>query len=157
MKDQSKIIVLLVALVLLIGGGIALWKFDVITTPSTSTSSLVAAPPLHDFGEISMARGNVLKVFTLSNDGEEALTITSIKTSCICTKATVDGVTFSMDNNPTTTFTLSPGETKKMLVVFDPNAHGPDATGPIARIVSVTTNSATTPLVEVRVQGLVIK
>ncbi len=155
-SDQSKLIKLGLAAVIVILLGLVTWKLNLFT-PEFSSSQLTLSPPIYDFGEISMAKGNVTTTVTLQNEGDTAVKISDVRTSCMCTTATIDGVTFGMHQNPLADFTI-PGKTSKpMTVTFDPNAHGPEATGPIARIVQIKTNSEKMPLVEARISGNVIK
>ena len=46
--------------------------------------------------------------------------------------------------------TIQAGETAILLVNFDPNAHGPNATGSITRTVMLHTNSQQQPEIELR-------
>lgn len=132
------------------------WKLALFT-PNVSSSHLVLSPPLYDFGEISMAKGNVTTTMMLQNDGDAAVKIIDVRTSCMCTTATIDGIAFGMHQNPMADFTIPAKSSKPMAVTFDPNAHGPEATGPIARIIQIRTNSEKTPLVEGRISGNVVK
>lgn len=155
-QEQSKLAKLGLVAVIVILLGLVAWKVNLLT-PTVSSSELTLAPPLYDFGEISMAKGNVTATIALQNNGSEAVKISDVRTSCMCTTATIDGVTFGMHQNPLADFTIPGKSSKSMVVTFDPNAHGPEATGPIARIIQIKTNSEKTPLVEARVSGNVIK
>ncbi|OGL72159.1 hypothetical protein A3D69_01290 [Candidatus Uhrbacteria bacterium RIFCSPHIGHO2_02_FULL_54_11] len=53
--------------------------------------------------------------------------------------------------------TIPAGETAVLLVNFDPNAHGPAATGPITRTVTMRTNSQSQPEIRLTFSGNVIK
>lgn len=154
--QQSKIARIGASFIIVILAGLLIWKFGLLE-PNVSSSPLTASPAEFDFGDISMAKGNVSTSFLLKNEGSDKLKITNISTSCMCTTATIDGVTFGMHQNPTAAFEIKGGESKEIIVTFDPNAHGPEATGPISRIVFIKTNSEKTPQIEVRATGNVIK
>ena len=85
--------------------------------------------------------------FSLKNSGEEDLILKGAETSCMCTSATYllpNGETstaFGMHNNTAWTYRIHPGEEFKVHVIFDPMAHGPEATGPVGRTVYLTTSS----------------
>ena len=114
---------------------------------------------MFDFGTISMAKGNVETKFTLKNDGDESLTITEVITSCMCTTAEIDGKTFGMHGSIAAGIEIPAKTSKEMLVTFDPNAHGPTATGPITRVIDIRTNTDTkiSPPKEIIVKGVVVK
>ncbi len=155
-KDYSKVWKLLAVFTVIILAGIVIWRLQLLK-PEISESPLVITPQTYDFGEISMAKGNVSYTFQLQNTGDDPLTITDVRTSCMCTIAEIDGATFGMHKNPAVSITLPPRTSKSMVVTFDPNAHGPEATGPITRIVYISTNSQATPSIETTVRGNVVK
>lgn len=142
-------------LIVILSAGV-MWKLGLFE-PDISKSPLVVAPQEFDFGEISMSKGNAVTKIMLRNGGEDDLKITDVRTSCMCTTATIDGTTFGMHKNPTVIFVIPAKGEKEMLVTFDPNAHGPAATGPIDRIIFIQTNSEVTPDVQARVSGNVVK
>ena len=94
---------------------------------------------LHDFGVITQYGGTVDTDFTLTNIGEETLTVGQITTSCSCTSATVA--------KPS----LSPGESTVVKVVFDPDFHE-EPIDVFKRTVFIPTNDPNTPEVEVAIQ-----
>jgi len=104
----------------------------------------------YDFGIIPMSKGKVNHIFNISNTGDSDLKISSIFTSCMCTEASleIDGKRspdFGMPGhgkNPVFwSEKIAPGKTARLTVIYDPNAHGPDATGPITRTITVVSNS----------------
>jgi hypothetical protein len=112
-----------------------------------SPSTLVAATSLFDFGRISMAKGKVETVFTVTNAGPEELALETLITSCMCTVAYLESPRgeqgpFGMPGHggPSRRVaeTMKPGETRRLRVVFDPGAHGPAGVGPIARSIILT-------------------
>lgn len=52
---------------------------------------------------------------------------------------------------------LEAGESVTLTAVFDPNAHGPDATGPVVRHIYIDTNSISRPQLDFVFQGNVVK
>ncbi|MDO8424236.1 MAG: DUF1573 domain-containing protein [bacterium] len=115
-----------------------------------SSSNLVADQNSFDFGTISMADGNVEKIFTVTNSSASDVTINKITTSCMCTVSYLesgDGEKgpFGMPGHSGPTGkvneTVAPGESRKVRVVFDPNAHGPAGIGEIIRAVYLESQS----------------
>lgn len=155
-QEESKFALVGILFFLIVLGGIALWRFDLLE-PNISDAPLTASPEKYDFGEISMAKGNVQTKILLKNEGNKPLKITDVRTSCMCTIAAIDGVSFGMHKNPVAAFAIPAGESKEMTVTFDPNAHGPDAVGPIQRVVYIKTNSEKTPTLEMHFTGNVVK
>lgn len=115
-----------------------------------------------DLGEISMARGNVETIFKMKNVGETNLELTSMESSCMCTTAILKNgeetsPVFGMHDNPTDWLTLlEPGEEANLVIIFDPNAHGPEGTGPITRTVTVFSNDPIDSLKKVQIEGEVV-
>lgn len=103
----------------------------------------------HAFGDVSMANGLVSHTFKITNEGTADLKLSKISTSCMCTTAIleVDGERspkFGMaghGTNPAFWSTkLKPSQSGNLQVTFDPNAHGPDAVGPITRTITMYSN-----------------
>ena len=53
--------------------------------------------------------------------------------------------------------TIKPQEKIQLVAIFDPNAHGPNAIGPISRNVYIQTNSKIIPKLDFRFMGEVVK
>ena len=103
-----------------------------------------------NFGDVSMAGGKVTKTISVKNEGDADLEISKLVTSCMCTTAAleVDGKkspAFGMPGHggPSGAWSgsIPPGKTGTLELIFDPNAHGPDATGPIKRVITITSNN----------------
>ena len=157
MDNNKKVALRLgIAAVAVVAAGLFAWNFGLFE-PDLSQSALIVSPATFDFGEISMAKGTVTKTFMLQNDGDDAVKISDVRTSCMCTIAEIDGAMFGMHQNPAVNITIPPKSSKEMNVMFDPNAHGPDAVGPISRVVFIATNSRSTPQVTAKIDGNVIK
>lgn len=99
----------------------------------------------YDFGNISMAAGNVRRAFTITNSSSTPITLTRMYTSCMCTTATLTagGKKYGpvgMPGHgaiPSMGYVLAPGEEANVEVVFDPAAHGPAGVGSITRAVRI--------------------
>lgn len=121
------------------------WK----AADSTNPSALVADESLFDFGTISMAAGNVNRVFTIKNAGSNAVKITSVYTSCMCTTAVLlkgneKWGPFGMPGHgriPEINVPVGPEEEVSVEVKFDPTAHGPAGIGRTERIVYLENTS----------------
>ena len=102
----------------------------------------------HDFGTISMKDGKVKTIFKVKNSTAEAITLTKLYTTCMCTEAKlmVNGVSegpFGMPGHgsvPTFLQKLEPNQEAEVEVEYDPNAHGPSGVGRIERQVIVEGN-----------------
>lgn len=94
---------------------------------------------LHDFGVIPQYGGTVDTDFTLTNMGEETLTIGTLTTSCSCTSATIAKQS------------LLPGESTIVNVVFDPDLHE-EPVDVFKRTVFIPINDPSNPELEVAVQ-----
>lgn len=100
-----------------------------------------------DWEDINIKGGDVEHIFRFKNAGDEDLIIKSAITTCMCTTATIelaDGTVspeFGMHARSKWGASVKPGEEFDVKVVFDPMAHGPDATGPISRSVFLETSS----------------
>lgn len=130
---------------------------------SNSGNLLVISELNHDWGDIDIEGGNVSHRFTFKNDSSESLYLKGAQTSCMCTTAVYelsdDSISpkYGMHNNPTHwSGEVKPGEDFEVNVVFDPMAHGPDATGPIQRSVQLLTSDPGQPITELKVSGLVL-
>ena len=138
-------------------------KGELIAEAPADRPILELAPASIDVGKISMAKGEVERVYRIKNAGLTDLIITGIESSCMCTSAILrnngqDSPVFGMHDNPTDwSTTIAPGSEAELVVIFDPNAHGPDAVGVITRTVSVHSNDVIDAAKKVRFEGEVVK
>ena len=96
-----------------------------------------------DFGSISMKEGNVSHEFVVKNTGAQAVSISRVYTSCMCTTAKIrigeyQSGFFGMAGHgyiPKLNKVVEPGEEAVVEVVFDPAAHGPPGVGRVERAV----------------------
>ena len=145
--DNRFIILGIVAAVTLVGA-VGLAFLFVGQTEPAAAGVLSADSMAYDFGSIPITGGVVSYVFKISNTGAGNLKLSDISTSCMCTSVileTTDSVSprFGMHNNPAFwSKILKKGESAKLIVTFDPMAHGPNAVGPVTRVVRVKTNDS---------------
>ena len=120
-------------------------------------SEIVVDRDSHDFGEIDIFAGTVQSDFTLTNTGTEDVTVSKATTSCGCTEGSIAGESFGMHEGLAQSIIIPAGGTEIVTAIYDPLAHGPNATGEITRQLFLTTNSETTSEIELRVSANVFK
>jgi hypothetical protein len=115
-----------------------------VNTASAQTEVKMAGPEIsidkdvHDYGQIKKdANGDCF--FTITNTGNEPLTITKAKGSCGCTVP-------DWPREP-----IAPGKTAKMKVTYATNR-----VGKINKSVTITSNSSNAPTKVVRIKGEVL-
>lgn len=145
------------AKVLLIGGAISLFvivlaAFFVTKTgeqnaPASEVLGVEASPTSYDLGNVPINGGIVTKEFEIKNTTDKTLKLKKIATSCMCTTASVEaggkttnffGMEMAGDRNPPVNLELGRGETGKVVVKFDPAAHGPQGVGLFDRVIWLT-------------------
>ena len=131
-------------------------KVGNVSVPEVS-SSLTTAKKTFDFGDIDIFGGKVRTTYVLKNEGNEDVVIQSAITSCMCTTGEIGDLTFGMHESEGGPVVIPAGEEKVLTAIFDPLAHGPNATGKIKRELIVRTNSTVTPQVSVTFIGNVVK
>jgi hypothetical protein len=128
----------------------------------TTSPPLQVSPELHDFGAVKRMGGKVQTTFTLRNQGETALTIRRLWTSCPCTTATLvvaqrKSPEFHMlDSHPDWSETLNSGEEATLLVSFDPNYHGPGGVGLQQKLIRITSGGLQNPLAQLMLSATVV-
>lgn len=117
----------------------------------------------HDWEDINIKGGDVSHTFAFRNDGSDDLYLKGAQTSCMCTTARYrlsDGSVspkFGMHSSLGSWSKKVPaGESFDMEVVFDPMAHGPNATGPISRTVMLITSASNSPVMDLKLKGDVL-
>src|SRR3989344_4396057 len=155
--NTKAIVGIFVGTVLLIGGlvwfGQPSGGQNNVTTSNEPNSVLKTEESSYDFGTVSMANGNVSRIFKVRNIGPETVMMDKLYTSCMCTSASLmmDGQKFGpfgMPGHgaaPSIKANLAPGQEAEIEVVFDPTAHGPAGVGKIERVV-ILENSAGSPV-----------
>lgn len=146
---DKRIKVLIISTVVLITGAVAISIFankENNINKQEGTPELTVKEKKFDLGTVLMANGLAKHVVELKNTGTSDLKINSIKTSCMCTEAMLE-----VDNEKSPKFgmhtsssfwsqKIKPNQTANLEIIFDPNAHGPNATGPITRTVTLLSN-----------------
>jgi len=139
--------------ILILGGLVWIARPDAQNASSATSNSngtlTVEEANNYDFGSISMAASKVRHTFKIKNTSNEAVTISKMYTSCMCTTATlvIGGRRlgpFGMPGHgaiPSINQTINPNEEATVEVVFDPAAHGPAGVGRIQRTVTLENNT----------------
>ncbi|MCR4328269.1 MAG: DUF1573 domain-containing protein [Patescibacteria group bacterium] len=153
MKNTNNIFLGIVSVMVIVGGIVVVgsWRSQdtVPVQVSQVPSLLVPDESLYAFGPISMGAGKVSHAFTVRNTGDEAVRVTQLYTSCMCTTAQIrasggDAGPFGMRGHgflPRINIPIEPGEEAVVEAVFDPAAHGPAGLGSVNRGVYVATDS----------------
>lgn len=161
--DKNSIIIFVI-FVLLVGGVVVLTKNSSLNAPASvngAPSSLIASEKLYEFGQISMANGNVSHVFKISNPTTRDIKVEKLVTSCMCTTAYIikkDGSRkgpFSMPGMgyvPPADEVVKAGETLEVEAVYNPNAHGPAGVGFIDRFIELTEASGSVLQLEIKAE-----
>ena len=122
-----------------------------------NNSVIVVENSSFDFGDMDIFGGKVTSEYILTNTGEHDVTVTSATTSCGCTEGEIGGESFGMHFGMSQAVTIPAGESMPVTAIYDPLAHGPDAVGPVTRMLMLKTNSTATPNIEVRLTANVTK
>lgn len=126
-----------------------------------SASAITANEYSFDFGEVSMAKGDVEHTFLIKNDSDEEVELGRLFTSCMCTTAELElnGEVFGpygMPGHgplPKLKRVMKPGEEARLRVIYDPAAHGPAGLGRAERAVYLENGRGA---LEVRIYATVI-
>lgn len=158
---DSKIQIIIATVIIAIIAAIGIAAMDT-SGNQAGAPKIEASPMTYDFGDVSMARGNVSYAAKIENKGNGDLEISKIYTSCMCTtaKLKIDGAespAFGMPghggSNPFWKGKIPAGKSADLEIVFDPNAHGPDAVGPITRSITLETNDPARKKLELMFSG----
>lgn len=127
-------------------------------------SGMEVSPASYDLGNVPIKGGLVGREYEVKNVTDKTIKLKKITTSCMCTqaKAVVGGketkffgMEMASDRNPTVNLEIGPGEAGKVLVTFDPAAHGPTGTGPFDRAVQLTFSDPA-GIKEIKFSGVVV-
>ena len=157
----------LISLLLIIGGLAIFGLFNYFSNQDhetiQDTPKIEINPQEYDAGTVSMTEGMVKYTHEIKNNGEGDLEIDRIWTSCMCTTARLkvgDEISFEfgMHSNPAFwSQKIVPGEMGYLEVTFDQSFHGLQGTGPVVRIVYLSTNDPQNKKAEVRLIANVIQ
>lgn len=168
-KINTTIISIIIGVIVLVGIILIARPSSQNSTASLITNSsgtIVSEETNYNFGTISMANGKVSHQFKIKNTSNEKIVINKIYTSCMCTTASVFdefgnklGV-FGMPGHGGSSkadIEMKGGKTFIVEAVFDPAAHGPEATGKIKRLIYLETNSEIAPKLQLEIEADVVK
>jgi cytochrome c-type biogenesis protein CcmH/NrfF len=116
-------------------------------------------PEVYDFGDVSQADGIASTIVTIKNEGDAALVIDGLQTSCGCTTASIGGSPFygmpghgGQGASPVGwTYEIPAGGTAELDVRYDPYMH-PDFRGTAVRTVYISSNDPVNFREEVRIE-----
>lgn len=149
---SKKAVYILLATLFLIGGGVYFMTRNQNAVADTNLPKIEAqdvqvTPESYDVGKMIMKNGFVTREYEIANKSKSVLRIKNIVTSCMCTKAQVQfegkrtrfyGMEMQGAKNPNIDFDIPAESTAKLIVRFDPAAHGIQGVGPINRSVYLT-------------------
>ena len=151
MKDSKVLIGIALATLLIIVGGVVLLGRNSSNTgepeANTEVLGIEATPAFYDLGEVPINGGMVTKEYLIKNTTDKTIRLKKIATSCMCTTASLDlggkstkffGMEGHGDANPPVNVEIGSGQEAKVIVRFDPAAHGPQGTGLFDRMVWLT-------------------
>lgn len=146
----------------LVGGFILVANSGPTKLSSATGAQAYADHTSFEWGEININGGNATHEFTIENRGTGEMELANILTSCACTSAqiTIDGTHspyFGMHSTSSWVGKIAPGQTAVLSVIFDPLFHGPEAVGPIERLIVVETNDPQNARMEFKLTGNVVK
>lgn len=167
-KNQTQIILLGIA-----AGALVFLGFKATSAPRTQEIKPEGVGVIEfsqtewDIGKVTMSEGINTKDVTFKNTSQFPIQITAMETSCMCTKVQIvheDGKKSALKGmvghgggSAAMLETIKPSEEATLRVSFDPNAHGPSATGPITRDITITTNNPDEPIWTLMFTGTVVK
>lgn len=149
MKDSKILIGIVVATLILLVGGVFVLSRNSGTNSGklTEVLGIEANPTNYDLGKVPINGGIVTREYSIKNTTNKVIRLKKVATSCMCTTASVEigdkttkffGMEGHGDANPPVNLEISPGEEGKVVVKFDPAAHGPEGVGPFDRIIWLT-------------------
>lgn len=162
-KKIKKIVKIFLPLILIAGGLVFVLANYSPAEDQGGMSRIEIDPWEYNAGTVSMAEGLVKKTYEIKNNGDGDLKISSIKTSCMCTTVRLKvgdktSPEFGMHSNSAFwSQKIAPGEIGYLEVVFDPAFHGPQGTGSVVRVVSLSTDDPQNKEAKIRLIANVIK
>lgn len=134
-----------------------------VSTNEKSSSNLQIVENNIDLWDISMKNWKTDISFYIENKWEEDVSLWIATTSCMCTVWVViddngnKSSLITMHTKRSLDMVVAAWKRVQLLATFDPNAHWPNATGPIYRDLTILTNSKKSPLLKFTFQGNVVK
>ncbi len=123
-------------------------RADLLAELPADRAVMVVEPSEIDLGKVPMEEQVVTVTFTVRNEGQSDLTITSLYTTCGCTTAALEtsegtspifGANLA-ENRSDWSAVLVPGEEALLVGTFDLMFHGPDATGTFRRAIYIVSD-----------------
>ncbi|OGM04978.1 hypothetical protein A2715_00660 [Candidatus Woesebacteria bacterium RIFCSPHIGHO2_01_FULL_39_32] len=167
-KDLKILIATLIFSVVLIVGFAALFggkEEEEVIVAGQKVEGIEVNPGFFDLGDVPINGGLVTKEYEIKNSTSNTLRLKKITTSCMCTKASFEigetktkffGMEGHGDKNPPVNIEISGGQTGKVVVQFDPAAHGPQGTGLFDRSIFLTFSDPA-GVKELKFNGTVVK
>ncbi|NIN66942.1 MAG: DUF1573 domain-containing protein [Anaerolineae bacterium] len=123
-------------------------RADLVAELPADRPVLAVEPAEIDLGKVPMEEQVLTTTFTVRNEGQSDLTITSLYTTCGCTTAVLETSQGSspifganLAENPSDwSAVLVPGEEARLVATFDLTFHGPDATGAFRRAIFIVSD-----------------
>lgn len=149
---SKKLTSILLGTLILVVGGVYLVtrsqnRVDDSTLAKVNSQDVQITPENYDIGKVLMKNGFVVREYEIKNNSKNILRVKNIVTSCMCTKAQVVfgdrrsrfyAMEMSGAKNPNIDFDIPAETTAKLVVRFDPAAHGIQGVGPLNRSVFLT-------------------
>ena len=167
-RDLKILITTLIFSVILIVGFAALFggkEDEEVIVAGQKVEGVEANPQTYDLGDVPIKGGLVTKEYEIKNTTGNTLKLKKIATSCMCTKASFEigetktkffGMEGHGDKNPPVNIEIPGGQIGKVVVRFDPAAHGPQGVGPFDRSVYLTFSDPA-GIKELKFNGTVVK
>jgi len=137
-------------IIIILIAGFFYWR----SIPPKDSPIIEVEPTNLNLGTVSQAKGTVSSTVRIMNKGTEPLILNKIETSCMCTSASIINVEggeeprFGMvghGTNPTDwNYLIPPGESSKLKIYYDPNAHK-ELRGAITRTITIFSNDVRNP------------
>lgn len=149
-KDTKILVGIIVGFVILLSAGVFLLTKGVKedeNIPYQDVAGVATTPESYDLGNVPIKSGVVTKEYEIKNTTDKTIKLKKIATSCMCTTAAFQigdrttkffGMEGHGDANPPVNIEIGASQEGKVIVRFDPAAHGPEGVGPFDRIVWLT-------------------
>lgn len=160
---MNKLFLLLLGITIILVGCVSKPSLEIEEQAKLMVNSpLTVRESFQDLGTIAMDQGDLKINYLIRNDGDSPVVIKTMNTSCACTSAKLkigDKESRRISMTPTTDIymVLAAGAEAELDVSFDPKFHGPNDTGIKRRTLSMETNSAVNPTVDLSFQVNVVK
>jgi hypothetical protein len=149
MQKDTKVLIgiIVVTFILIFGGALLLSRSSSQSQVLAEVAGLELSPQNYNLGEVPISGGIATREYVVKNTTNGVMRLKKIATSCMCTEAAFEigdkktqffGMEGHGDANPPVNIEIGAGQEAKVIVNFDPAAHGPEGVGPFDRIVWLT-------------------